>query len=69
MMIQTGIFGTLSQKPYWWSDKQWDDYQKGLNTNSVDNTVDNTAETYGTENYTARGGKIKRRKIKKGLTY
>ena len=71
MMIQTGMFGTLSQKPYWWSDKQWADYQKGLNvkSNSAGNIVDNTAETYGTENYTARGGKIKRRKIKKGLTY
>lgn len=30
MMIQTGMFGTLSQKPYWWSDKQWADYQAGL---------------------------------------
>ena len=71
MMIQTGMFGTLSQKPYWWSDKQWADYQKGLITSSnpAGSVVDSTAGTYGTENYTARGGKIKRRKIKKGLTY
>lgn len=71
MMIQTGMFGTLSQKPYWWSDTQWAEYQKGLKVkpNPASIIVDNTSETYGTENYTARGGKIKRRKIKKGLTY
>ena len=27
MLIKSGIFGTLSQKPQGWSDKRWQDYQ------------------------------------------
>ena len=28
MLIKSGVFGTLSQKPLDWSDKRWQDYQK-----------------------------------------
>ena len=27
MLIDSGVFGTISKKPYWWSDKKWEDYQ------------------------------------------
>lgn len=78
MMIQTGMFGTLSQKPYWWSSKQWDDYQAGLAAQKSSNSSNSNAHsdeqdvaaTYGTDEYYSKGGRIKRkRKSKKGLTY
>lgn len=28
MLIESGAFGTISQKPYWWSDKKWKEYQE-----------------------------------------
>lgn len=30
MLLSSGVYGTLSMKPAWWSDKQWADYQAGL---------------------------------------
>lgn len=31
MLIKSGIFGTLSQKPQDWSNERWEDYKKALN--------------------------------------
>ena len=31
MLIKSGVFGTLSQKPQEWSNKRWEDYKKALN--------------------------------------
>lgn len=50
MLIKSGVFGTLSQKPTDWSDDKWKLYQEALNM-------------------TACGGKINRKKVKRGLTY
>ena len=30
MLIKSGAYGTLSQKPSHWSKKEWEDYQNGL---------------------------------------
>lgn len=30
MLIKSGVFGTLNQKPLDWSDKRWQDYQKTI---------------------------------------
>lgn len=30
MLLSSGVYGTLSMKPAWWSDKQWAEYQAGL---------------------------------------
>lgn len=30
MLLSSGVYGTLSMKPAWWSNKQWADYQAGL---------------------------------------
>lgn len=30
MLLSSGVYGTLSMKPAWWSDKQWADYQDGV---------------------------------------
>ena len=32
MLLSSGVYGTLSTKPAWWSDKQWADYQEGIAT-------------------------------------
>jgi len=55
-LIKAGVFGTLSQKPQGWSDKQWEAYQAALAT---------TGDTE--EKGKACGGKLKKRR--RGLTY
>lgn len=30
MLIEAGVFGTLSEKPQEWSDKRWEDYKKAI---------------------------------------
>lgn len=30
MQLSSGVYGTLSMKPAWWSNKQWAEYQAGL---------------------------------------
>ena len=30
MLIRTGVFGTLSEKPQGWSNKRWEDYKKAI---------------------------------------
>lgn len=30
MLLSSGVYGTLSMKPAWWSNKQWAEYQAGL---------------------------------------
>ena len=97
MLLSSGVYGTLSMKPAWWSNKQWADYQAGLAAQKATPATPTTpvvtpttpqppqASSYvkGTDPslyesteeedpywYTrAKGGKIKRRKSKKGLTY
>ena len=77
MQLSSGVYGTLSMKPAWWSNKQWADYQSGLAAQKSSNSSSNAysdeqdvAATYGTDEYYSKGGRIKRRrKIKKGLTY
>ena len=46
MMIQADVFGTLSQKPYWWSDKQWADYQARHTQNTPKPVSTGTSATY-----------------------
>ena len=53
MLIRSGVFGTLSEKPHDWSDDRWKDYQTYI----------------GKYHTTAKGGKIRKKKSKKGLTY
>ena len=38
MLIESGALGVLSQKPYWWSDKRWEDYKTSniINNNEID---------------------------------
>lgn len=50
MLIKTGAFGVLGQKPIDWSDEKWKAYQDVLALKAC-------------------GGKINRKKIKRGLTY
>lgn len=50
MLINSGVFGTLSQKPADWSDEKWKAYQDVLALK-------------------AYGGKINRKRSRKGLTY
>ena len=50
MLIKSGVFGTLSQKPTDWSDEKWQAYQDALALKAC-------------------GGKINRKKSKRGLTY
>ena len=50
MLIKSGVFGTLSQKPSDWSDAKWQAYQDALALKAC-------------------GGKINRKKSKRGLTY
>lgn len=50
MLIKSGVFGTLSQKPTDWSDDKWKLYQEAISMKAC-------------------GGKINRKKVKKGLTY
>lgn len=50
MLIKSGIFGTLSQKPTDWSDEKWKAYQDALAIKAC-------------------GGKINRKRSRKGLTY
>ena len=102
MLLGSGVYGTLSMKPAWWSNAQWAEYQKGIAAQQAAKTAQtstpaastvvlnpsgNTSITvpyagadpslYGSSLdeedpywYTkAKGGKIKRRKSKKGLTY
>ena len=54
-LIRAGVFGTLSQRPYGWSDKRWQAYQDAVQGNGFD------------DEKKANGGRIKTRK-KKGLT-
>ena len=54
-LIRAGVFGTLSQRPYGWSDKRWQAYQDAVQGNGFD------------DKKKANGGRIKTRK-KKGLT-
>ena len=30
MLIDSGVFGTISKKPYWWSDDRWNTYQSNV---------------------------------------
>lgn len=53
-LIRAGVFGTLSQRPYGWSDKRWKAYQDAV-------------QGIGFGNEKACGGKLKTKK-KKGLT-
>ena len=53
-LIRAGVFGTLSQRPYGWSDKRWKAYQDAV-------------QGIGFDNEKACGGKLKTKK-KKGLT-
>lgn len=46
MLIRAGVFGTLSEKPSDWTDKEWQAYRKGLAASMS----------------SANGGKIKKRK-------
>lgn len=46
MLIRAGVFGTLSEKPTDWTDKEWQAYRKGLTASMS----------------SANGGKIKKRK-------
>ena len=50
MLIKSGVFGTLSQKPTDWSDAKWQAYQDALALKAC-------------------GGKINRKRSRKGLTY
>ena len=50
MLIKSGVFGTLSQKPTDWSDEKWKAYQDALAIKAC-------------------GGKINRKRSRKGLTY
>lgn len=50
MLIKSGVFGTLSQKPTDWSDAKWQAYQDALALKAC-------------------GGKINRKRSKRGLTY
>ena len=50
MLINSGVFGTLSQKPTDWSNEKWEAYRKALGMKAC-------------------GGRINRKKSKKGLTY
>lgn len=54
-LVRAGVFGTLSQRPYGWSDKRWQAYQDAVQGNGFDGSKK------------ANGGRIKTRK-KKGLT-
>lgn len=54
-LIRAGVFGTLSQRPYGWSDKRWQAYQDAVQGIGFD------------DGKKANGGKIKTKK-KKGLT-
>lgn len=54
-LVRAGVFGTLSQRPYGWSDKRWQAYQDAVQGNGFDDSKK------------ANGGRIKTRK-KKGLT-
>lgn len=54
-LIRAGVFGTLSQRPYGWSDKRWQAYQDAVQGIGFDNEKK------------ANGGRIKTKK-KKGLT-
>ena len=47
MLIKSGVFGTLSQKPQGWSDKRWQDYQ---------NIVSGTGYSKGGKLRKKRGG-------------
>ena len=29
MLLKADVFGTLSRKPYYWSDEEWENYKKG----------------------------------------
>lgn len=53
-LIRAGVFGTLSQRPYGWSDKRWKAYQDAV-------------QGIGFDNEKSYGGKLKTKK-KKGLT-
>ncbi len=50
MLIKSGAFGVLGQKPTDWSDAKWQAYQDALALKAC-------------------GGKINRKKVKRGLTY
>lgn len=54
MLINSGIFGTLSQKPQEWSDEEWDKYRLDV-LNSMNESK-------------ANGGKLKKKK-RGGFTY
>lgn len=54
MLINSGIFGTLSQKPQEWSDEEWDKYRLDI-LNSMNKSK-------------ANGGKLKKKK-RGGFTY
>lgn len=30
MLLSSGVYGTLSMKPAWWSNAQWEEYQSGI---------------------------------------
>lgn len=53
-LIRAGVFGTLSQRPYGWSDERWQAYQDAV-------------QGVGFDNKKAQGGRLKTKK-KKGLT-
>ena len=46
MLIRAGVFGTLSEKPTDWTDREWAAYKKALTSSAT----------------SAQGGKIKRKK-------
>ena len=45
MLIESGALGVLSQKPYWWSDKRWEDYKTSNITNN--NEIDDEPKKCG----------------------
>lgn len=95
MLIKTGVFGTLSQKPSGWTDAEWDDYLKSINDKKIVPTpttapvvapsspktpvygiVPTPVYTIGqqkampySEEIFGCGGRVRKGKNKKGLTY